>query len=695
MTFISGSNLSGLYGISSGLGTYGDANVIALFTNYQYPIYVNNSITATGNVSGNIIVGNAWYYGNGVNLITSLYSNANAQAYLPTHSGLLGGTLNANSQPNITAVGPLVNLTVSSNVNAAGYAINNLGIPVAASDAANKQYVDSIAQGLNVKAAVSVATTTGLQGYVYYNGPANNGVGATLTGLSLGLLTIDGTTVTVGSRVLVKNETSANSPYNGIYLCVRNNVGSTYQLQRTTDFDMPANIYGSYCYVIGGSSLAGTNWVNTNICTYPITIGTTAITFVQFGAAGSYTGGTGIAINTGVINALVDNSTIQINGNNQIFATGYLPSANIGSIVTGNIQSNGTINSANITTGNILANSIITNSINSNTVAFGGNISVSGNITAANFYGSGANLTGLYGNSNVIAFMPTYSGNITSVNSVQAVNNVGGNNINAINGVTANYVMANVASVAGNVYSGQYFLGNGAYLTGISGSNYSNANVASYLLTNTANIAAGNISVTGNITSTYLFGNGAFLTGIGGATGSPGGPLNSIQYNAGGGIFGGTANLVFDGANLSVSGNVSATYFKGIATSAEYADLAEMYAGDQRYDPGTVVEIGGIADITQTSSIQSTRVIGVISTQPSFLMNTRLDSDSRVAVALTGRVPCRVIGTIRRGDLLVSSNVAGVATACENPALGSVIGKAMDEYDSITEGVIEIIVGKV
>ena len=85
MAYVSGGSLSGLYGISSGYGTYGDANVIALLSNYQYPIYVNNSITATGNVSGNIIVGNAFYYGNGVNLVTSCSDSKAAAKFLPTN----------------------------------------------------------------------------------------------------------------------------------------------------------------------------------------------------------------------------------------------------------------------------------------------------------------------------------------------------------------------------------------------------------------------------------------------------------------------------------------------------------------------------------------------------------------------------------------------------------------------------------
>jgi len=132
----------------------------------------------------------------------------------------------------------------------------------------------------------------------------------------------------------------------------------------------------------------------------------------------------------------------------------------------------------------------------------------------------------------------------------------------------------------------------------------------------------------------------------------------------------------------------------GTATSADYADLAEMYAGDKDYEPGTVVMIGGEFEVTIAKGLRTTKVAGVVSTNPAHLMNSKLVAEHPVVVALTGRVPCKVIGKISKGDILTVGLFAGVASADENPVLGSIIGKALEDYDSDKIGVIEVLVGK-
>ena len=132
------------------------------------------------------------------------------------------------------------------------------------------------------------------------------------------------------------------------------------------------------------------------------------------------------------------------------------------------------------------------------------------------------------------------------------------------------------------------------------------------------------------------------------------------------------------------------------ATSAQYADVAEMYVADQSYEPGTVLEIGGTAEVRATTKYATTGIAGVVSSHPALIMNSGESSANAVEVALLGRVPCRVTGTIRRGDLLVASATAGVATTLD-PTLyqpGSVIGKALADYDGTTEGMIEVLVGR-
>jgi hypothetical protein len=129
------------------------------------------------------------------------------------------------------------------------------------------------------------------------------------------------------------------------------------------------------------------------------------------------------------------------------------------------------------------------------------------------------------------------------------------------------------------------------------------------------------------------------------------------------------------------------------ATSAQYADLAEMYEADAMYEPGTVLCFGGTKEVTLCSQADSTRVAGVVSTNPSYLMNSGQTGECVAAVALTGRVPCRVTGTVRKGDLMVSTG-DGRARANNAAAVGTVIGKALADFEG-ADGVIEVVVGRV
>lgn len=132
------------------------------------------------------------------------------------------------------------------------------------------------------------------------------------------------------------------------------------------------------------------------------------------------------------------------------------------------------------------------------------------------------------------------------------------------------------------------------------------------------------------------------------------------------------------------------------ANSALYADLAEKYAADEYYEPGTVLEIGGEKEVTKTTTFASTKIIGVVSTNPAVIMNSGENSEYSTQVALTGRVPCKVIGKITKGDLICSSDVAGVATAlpADKYSPGCVVGKALENFDGAGQGTIEVLVGR-
>jgi hypothetical protein len=153
-------------------------------------------------------------------------------------------------------------------------------------------------------------------------------------------------------------------------------------------------------------------------------------------------------------------------------------------------------------------------------------------------------------------------------------------------------------------------------------------------------------------------------------------------------------NIIPTASNVYTLGSTTAWWNKlfSVAATAQYADLAENYVGDASYEAGTVVEFGGANEVTLCDSDMSSRVAGVVSTNPAYLMNGSQLGENIVAVALTGRVPTKVRGPIRKGDLIVSAG-EGHARAENLPQVGTVIGKALEDFNG-DSGVIEVVVGK-
>ena len=137
---------------------------------------------------------------------------------------------------------------------------------------------------------------------------------------------------------------------------------------------------------------------------------------------------------------------------------------------------------------------------------------------------------------------------------------------------------------------------------------------------------------------------------------------------------------------------IYADVFNGIATSAQYADLAENYVADTEYQPGTVLEFGGEFEVTLAED-GTNRVAGVVTTDPAYLMNSKCEGIHVAAIAVQGRTPCKVRGNIRKGDMLMSGG-NGFARRAQNPQIGTIIGKALQDFNGI-EGVIEVAVGRV
>lgn len=179
-------------------------------------------------------------------------------------------------------------------------------------------------------------------------------------------------------------------------------------------------------------------------------------------------------------------------------------------------------------------------------------------------------------------------------------------------------------------------------------------------------------NVTGNLTSTGANTMGT-LTMSGTLTSQAIVPDTDVTYDIG-----------------SSSKKYNTVYAK--ATSAQYADLAEIYESDDDYDAGTVVIFGGDKEITISKEGNDIRVAGVISENPAYLMNS---GATGLPVALMGKVKCKVVGHINKGDMLSSHPTHnGVAKKTHDPQVGEVIGKALEDYDSEEIGTINIVVGR-
>jgi hypothetical protein len=169
--------------------------------------------------------------------------------------------------------------------------------PTAATSITNKSYVDSVAIGLKYHAACQLATTAALPSCTYNNG--SSGVGATLTATANAALTVDSVAVTVGQRILVKNQVAGLQ--NGVYDVTQTGSGAApFILTRSTDYNTGGTGYnqvntGDYLFVQLGTTNANSSWVQTTL--QPITIGTTALVFTQFSAgATTYSAGTGLTL---------------------------------------------------------------------------------------------------------------------------------------------------------------------------------------------------------------------------------------------------------------------------------------------------------------------------------------------------------------------------------------------------------------
>jgi hypothetical protein len=384
--------------------------------------------------------------------------------------------------------------------------------------------------------------------------------------------------------------------------------------------------------------------------------------------------------NPGNITLAVAGSVIETVASTGVFVTGLVSAT--GNITAPNFVGNvippagGSVS----TTGNITGGNLLT----------GGIMSATGNATGGNLVTGGlATVTG-----NV------QGGNIRTAGLISATGNITGGNVLFGSGIV---------SGTGNITGGNVLFGSGI----ISGSgNITGGNVL---------FGSGRVSGVGNITGSYFFGNGSQLTGLSSAvsvTKIENGTSEGNIGSSGGNIaftVGGTANVVviattgvivtglstpsIEHTGTNAVGNIGSTssYFNRLfatATTALYADVAERFAADEELAPGTVVELGGTAEITRSQQDLSENVFGVISTRAAYLMNGGAgEDDTHPPVAMTGRVPVQVVGIVRKGDRLVSAG-SGMARAAQpgEATAFNVIGRALVDKLTPGPGTIEAIV---
>ena len=343
------------------------------------------------------------------------------------------------------------------------------------------------------------------------------------------------------------------------------------------------------------------------------------------------------------------------------------------------------------TNASINANAVVGNTLTGSlTTAAQPNITSLGTLTGLTVGGTGIDGIIVAANQSSITNMGnvTFSGNIT----------VGG----VINGSLAGNAVSNVTG--GNAtFSTEVEAPTGTFTTTVE---TPSANITNVFVT-TGNITTVNSTT---LNSTTLNSTNATIT-TGNITTVNSTTINSTTVN--GNLVGTTANVTTvnstdvnattvkattlttgaSGTGGTITGNW--TLSSGSRMQSTYADLAEYYSSELNILPGTVVEFGGAEEIQLCDTRNSTRIAGVVSTDPAYIMNEKLGQTvPRILVALIGRVPCKVYGVCSKGDLMVAAG-GGYAMANNSPAIGSVIGKALEDKATTGVGTIEVVVGRV
>jgi hypothetical protein len=645
----------------------------------------NVNISAVGNA--NILV----ITGTGANITGTLSVTGNANVGNLGATGIyattLDGVLTTAAQPNITSIGTLSSLSVTgnantgnlgttnfiatgtgsfgANVNLNSFNITNLATPNASTDAATKQYVDDVAQGLNVHDAAAAATPDTLanvtSGTITYNN-GSSGVGANLTTTGSFNL-IDGVNVqTSGTRILVKNE--ANAVHNGIYTWSNATV-----ITRATDYNsVPEVEAGDFVFVTGGTVYDNTGWVQTSTVTAIGTPGNN-IEFTQFSGAGTYQAGTGLTLTGSTFSVNASQTQVTSVGTlTGLAVNGDITAANITAntgVFTGNGSGLSSIAGANVSgqVGNALISGTVYTAAQPNITSVGTltSLAVTGNITSGNanlgnnvsanfFTGNGSLLTGITvsagntivnGNSNV---------NIPSANGNVNISAVGNANILVITGTGANITGA--LDVTGNLSAGNIVT------TGAGGGNITGANLisANYFTGTLTTAAQPNITSVGTLTT----------LGVNGT-------VTAVAFTANSGVFTGNGNGLSSLVGANVTGQVGNALVAGTVYTAAQPNITSV---------GTLTSLAITGNITSGNANLGNLVTANFFTGNGSLLtgitvsagNTILNGNSNVFVTANGNVTTSVAGN---ANILVitgtGANISGTLNVTGNATVGNIV----------------------
>lgn len=697
------------------------------------------TISAAGNVTGSYILGNGALLSGVITSVANINSGTSNVTVVSSGGNItasVGGTSNVAVW---ATTGEYVTGVISATGNITGLQFVGNGAPLTnvtganvTGTVANATYAVSAGSATTATSATS-ATTATTAGTVTSNAQANITSVGTLTSLSVSGNTTSGNLLTGGSISAAGNITGLNL-FGTIQTGSQLNIT---QLGVLSSLNATGNVTGG------------------NINTSGLISATGAFIGASLSVSGNITASGNINY-TNVTDLVVGDPLIYIGANNttNLVDLGIVASAN----VSGAYQHTGLVRDHNTNIWRLFSNvaaeptTVIdwANSVYApfaaGAITSNSTISASGNITASQFVGNGAPLTTITG-ANVTGTVPlattsTYVTGLTSSNVTTALtytpsqSSTSTNSIYSKDSRNTNYLPSDRAAgfYADFIANSTDGLSDGGTYHGVltfrsygSGTDYSGGqaqeiattdnnnlwhrmssgastwgswikildsnNYNSYAPTLTGTGASGSwgINITGSA-STVTTASQPNITSVGTLTSAT--VSGAITVNSSNGataiVNGGTAGV----GNIGSSGQGFNTIFAK-ATSAQYADLAEMYVSDVNYKPGTVVEFGGQEEITQSTSSYSTAIAGVISTNPSYIMNAGQQGTHVLPVAFTGRVPCQVQGPVSKGDVLVSSNLPGTAQRIgANWVPGCVIGKSLGTIADSSVQTIEVVVGR-